>query len=113
MPLWNRTDDTNGPPLFVGTLANQPPTVAARNSMYGNTTSGAFVPDKTVGVFGVSDAEKNSANVSSEASKVVHTGWVLRTVGSGGRAGRVMMETLVAGSNVDGANTTIDDAIFP
>ena len=32
-----------------------------------------------------------------------HTGWNKRTVGTGGRAGRVFWETLVAGSMADGA----------
>lgn len=41
-----------------------------------------------------------------------HTGWVLRTVGSGGRAGRVQYETLVAfGGNF--SNDATDDAILP
>lgn len=38
------------------------------------------------------DADETSAN-----SHVVHSGWVRRTVGTGGRAGRVQFETLVAG----------------
>ena len=41
-----------------------------------------------------------------------HTGWVLRTVGSGGRAGRVQYETLVAmGGNF--STDASDDAILP
>jgi hypothetical protein len=41
-----------------------------------------------------------------------HTGWVLRTVGSGGRAGRVQYETLVAfGGNF--SNDASDDATLP
>ncbi len=41
-----------------------------------------------------------------------HTGWVMRTVGTGGRAGRVQYETLVAfGGNV--SNDASDDAILP
>jgi len=41
-----------------------------------------------------------------------HTGWVLRTVGSGGRAGRVQYETLVAmGGNL--STDASDDAILP
>ena len=37
-----------------------------------------------------------------------HTGWVLRTVGTGGRAGRVQVETLVAMGSMtgDGADDT-------
>lgn len=41
-----------------------------------------------------------------------HTGWVLRTVGTGGRAGRVQYETLVAmGGNF--ASDASDDTILP
>ena len=41
---------------------------------------------------------------------VAHTGWVLRTVGSGGRAGRVHNEVLVAGGIGTDAS---DDTILP
>lgn len=44
-------------------------------------------------------------------SKIAHCGWVKREVGSGGRAGRVQYETLVASSSVT-TNTT-DNAPFP
>ena len=41
-----------------------------------------------------------------------HTGWVMRTVGTGGRAGRVQYETLVAfGGNF--SNDASDDTILP
>jgi hypothetical protein len=41
-----------------------------------------------------------------------HTGWVMRTVGTGGRAGRVQYETLVAfGGNF--SDDASDDAILP
>jgi hypothetical protein len=42
---------------------------------------------------------------------VTHTGWVKRTVGSGGRAGRVTYETLVAGTPI--TDGTADDTILP
>lgn len=35
-------------------------------------------------------------------SNITHTGWVRRTVGTGGRAGRVFYETLVAGGSITG-----------
>lgn len=42
-----------------------------------------------------------------------HAGWVLRTVGTGGRAGRVQYETLVAfGANFSGSDAS-DDATLP
>jgi len=52
-----------------------------------------------------------TAVVGGAANKgVPHTGWVLRTVGSGGRAGRVQYEVLAAiGIKTDGS----DDEILP
>jgi hypothetical protein len=41
-----------------------------------------------------------------------HTGWVMRTVGTGGRAGRVQYETLVAFGG-DFSTDASDDAILP
>ena len=36
------------------------------------------------------------------ASEVAHIGWVKKTIGTGGRAGRVHYETLVAASSITG-----------
>jgi hypothetical protein len=44
-------------------------------------------------------------------SNITHTGWVRRTVGTGGRAGRVFYETLVAGGSITGDQA--DDMRFP
>lgn len=41
---------------------------------------------------------------------IAHTGWVVRTVGSGGRAGRIQTEVLVAGGIITDAS---DDDVFP
>lgn len=38
----------------------------------------------------------------SGGTQVTHSGWVRRTVGTGGRAGRVFYETLVAGGSITG-----------
>lgn len=43
-------------------------------------------------------------------SKVVHAGWLKRTAGTGGRAGRVQFETLVAGSSISG--DAADDSVL-
>ena len=72
-------------------------------------------------VFGVSANE-----VTAIGGKGSHAGWVRRTVGTGGRAGRVFYETLVAGSilldaTAGAGNTTAtanstgtsDDVLFP
>ena len=44
-------------------------------------------------------------------STIPHTGWNKRTVGTGGRAGRVFWECLVAGSMADGAGD--EDIVTP
>jgi hypothetical protein len=44
-------------------------------------------------------------------SNITHTGWVRRTTGTGGRAGRVFYETLVAGGSITGDQS--DDIQFP
>lgn len=87
-------------------------------AMFGNTTVGAFIDNIAVGVFGVDAAE-----AANTAKGISHAGWVLRTVGTGGRAGRVQYETLVAMGSL-GAQTAAygtpatvadasDDAILP
>lgn len=49
--------------------------------------------------------------LGTEADAVPHAGWVRRTEGSGGRAGRVSYEVLVAGSSISG--DAADDAKLP
>ena len=54
-----------------------------------------------------------AATISGVSHGAAHTGWVLRTVGTGGRAGRVQYETLVAmGGNLstDAEDTILKDA---
>ncbi len=50
------------------------------------------------------------AVISSSRSHATHAGWVVRTVGTGGRAGRVTYETLVAMGMTSG--TDAEDTIF-
>ena len=90
--------------------------------MFGNTTQNAFRQGQAVGVFGIDAVEMGVTKTGA-----AHAGWVLRTVGSGGRAGRVQTEVLVAmgslgvntstSTGVTGATTTVkdasDDAILP
>ena len=63
-------------------------------------------------VYGVSTAEMDYANnATTESDGITHAGWVLRTAGTGGRAGRVFYETLVAGSSIQG--DAADDTKLP
>lgn len=72
---------------------NSAPTAANVALLYGNTTADVYTTGQTIGLFGV-DAQE------SLATHAQHTGWTLRTVGSGGRAGRITHEVLVALSNM-------------
>lgn len=108
MPQWGNRDQYSDAPKFVV----DDNTAETGQDQYGNT------------VFGVDAAEVEASN-----SRLTHCGWVKRTVGTGGRAGRVQEEVLVAlssrafatGDATDFANTaaeaapggTADDAIYP
>jgi hypothetical protein len=101
MSSWGNNDNSANAPYWavqtVSTGVNKAaaaPTAANVALLYGNTTSGVYVTNETVGLFGV-DAQEAGAN-----HKGAHTGWVLKTTGSGGRAGRVTQEVLVALSSM-------------
>lgn len=97
MSLWGNVDAANSAPVFgptggLGLTANT-------QLLYGNTTFATT--DSTVGriglavgVFGVDATEQ--AVVSANANVGSHAGWIVRTAGTGGRAGRVTTETIVA-----------------
>jgi hypothetical protein len=104
MPLWGKSDAASNSTIFAPTSVKLAPNSANRDNLFGNTTANAFIDGVTVGQFGV-DGNEVAANPG-----ISHTGWVLRTVGSGGRAGRVMTEVLVAGGIGTDAS---DDTVMP
>ena len=112
---WNAIDNANGAPKWSAKLFNKGKGKAqqAANtiSLYGNTTPNVVVNKQTVGIFGVSVAEKRNLAANSEGRKVSGPGWHVRRVGSGGRAGRVTYECLVSVTNM--SNGATDDAQFP
>lgn len=98
-------------------------------SMFGNTTIGAFIPGKAVGVFGL-DVNEMNASGGSITEKFVTTGGsgyasaptvtmkfsngttntagVTSSLGSGATTGRVASLTIAdAGSNIQGANPVV------
>lgn len=110
MALWSNTDANTSVPKFAPSLVNLTNTQNNSNLMYANTTANAFVTGATIGVFGVDTTEQNvSAN-----PKGGHAGWVLLKTGSGGRAGRKHVETLVAMGSMtgDGSASANDDVTF-
>lgn len=83
MALWNNTDEAQSAPKHTVNIVNGETGVEA----YGKTP---------VGTFGIDTAE------ADRNADVTHAGWTLRTVGSGGRAGRIISETLVAMGSITG-----------
>ena len=65
-------------------------------------------PVVTIGGAGGVGATASPVLTGQEGTGVTHTGWNLRTEGSGGRTGRVFYETIVAGGITDdGADDTL------
>lgn len=119
MPLWGRNDQSvtansttttetsTGAPIGTYALVkaggganahfgNTSGTRAATDvAMFGNTTANAFITGAAIGVFGY-DAAETQAERDDGGERPAHAGWVLRTEGTGGRAGRVTHEVLVA-----------------
>lgn len=98
MALWGKRDQSSDTPKIVAKAE----TGESCADVYGNTDP--------VGVFGVDAAE------ATAYGKGVTPGWVKRTVGSGGRAGRVTNETLVAmssqGAMTDASGNVVDATDF-
>jgi hypothetical protein len=110
MAQWTMTDEAAGSPLWANTSLN---VTKNQTEMFGNVTEDDVITDLKVGVFAVDATEMAYANTdTSEAHAVTHAGWVLRKEGTGGRAGRVQYETLVAGGSISG-DTDADDTIVP
>ena len=105
MALWGKSDAASNTSIFTANQLKKAANTANRDALYGNTTANAFIDGVTTGVFAV-----DSNEIAAGGGAVSHTGWILRTVGSGGRANRVQTEVLVAGGIVtDGS----DDAVYP
>lgn len=100
MSQWGNNDNAANSPLWVATQVKMANGVTTNNQtiLYNNVRTSAITTGANVGVFGVSATE--TANALSES--VAHAGWTLRTEGTGGRAGRVHHEVLVAISSITG-----------
>lgn len=110
MSSWGNNDNAANAPYWAVNSAVAPdnPDAAAPDAanvalLFGNTTPDAYTTNETIGLFAVDNKE-----VAVER-RGTHTGWVLRTEGSGGRAGRVQEEVLVALTTVTGDN---EDGVY-
>lgn len=108
MTLWANTDDAANSTIFAAAQVNKAPDTTEQSALFGNTTADAYFTGATVGQFGVTPDEMAAGRAAGE--RPAAAGWVLRTEGSGGRAGRVFSETLVAMKTISG---DAEDAGFP
>lgn len=108
MTLWANTDDAANSTIFAAAQVNKAPDTTEQSALFGNTTADAYFTGATIGQFGVTPNEMEAGRAAGE--RPAAAGWVLRTEGSGGRAGRVFSETLVAMKTISG---DAEDAGFP
>lgn len=106
MAQWGNTDDAANSVLWATAQVNLPANTTNQTALFGNTTANAFITNATVGQFGagVQEAQANG--------DLTHSGWILRTTGAGGRAGRTTHEVLVAGGYTFTVDAS-DDAVLP
>lgn len=116
MSSWGNYDNAANAPYWAvnSTIVHTPtaanvarPTAANVAVLFGNTTPNVYIQNTTIGLFGV-DAQEVGATMSTDHP--CHQGWVLKTTGQGGRAGRVTHEVLVALSNMYGDS---DAQVYP
>jgi hypothetical protein len=112
MSSWGNNDNAANAPYWAVNSAIAPanpnraaPTAANVALLYANTTANVYTSRETIGLFGLDSQE---INVLGDTG--AHTGWVLKTEGQGGRAGRVQYETLVVLSTL---NEDGDGQVFP
>jgi hypothetical protein len=110
MPLWGNVDNAANSDIAVLAQVNRNISSAERSQLYGNVAADGYFTGATVGQFGISVDEQEAT--APGTAKAPHAGWNLRTVGSGGRAGRVHYETLVAMGSMIGDGTD-DDTVLP
>lgn len=109
MGSWGNTDDAANSVYYAPAQFNNTANTTTQAALFGNTTTSAFVTNAKVGQFGVDTAETQALR-DGAGTKVAHAGWNLRVEGTGGRAGRVQMETLVAMGSLTG---DAEDVIAP
>lgn len=92
MAQWGVNDAASNSVLWGVSQLKKTANTTTRDALFGNTTADAYISGTTIGQYAVDTNE-----IAAQQGGVAHTGWVLRTTGTGGRAGRVMTEVLVAG----------------
>lgn len=92
---WGNKDAADGVPVFAPSYVNQAPTKDNAKALYEASVKVGSGTGATVGVYATTPTEMK------DATGVAHSGWVLTKTGTGGRAGRIQTEVLVAMSNME------------
>ena len=95
MSGWVNTDAHGSAPLFALAQVQKAPVAsnmgaAGSGKLFNNATEDNLINGVTIGLFNLKD---------SEVEKGAHAGWSLKTTGTGGRASRVIYETVVCLTN--------------
>ena len=91
MSSHSSADSAAGAPLWACAAASLAFTSSNRTNLFEDATADNFITGITLGLFNYADGEVPAG--------AAHAGWNLKTTGSGGRAGRVQYETIVALTN--------------
>ena len=105
MSSWSNTDTGGSAPLWAIARVNKAPTAAnmhdsgsgASGKLFQNATEDNLITNVTIGLFNFKDGE-------TQSGKIAHTGWNLKTTGTGGRASRIQFECLVSLANSQDAS---------
>ena len=95
MSGWTNQDAHGNAPLFALAQVQKAPTAAnmgaaGSGKLFNNATEDTLINGVTIGLFNLKDGE---------IEKGAHAGWNLKTTGTGGRASRVIYETVVCLTN--------------
>jgi hypothetical protein len=101
MAQWNNNDNASNSVLWAVAQYNTRANTTTQTAFFGNTTVNAFVTGLTLGQYGVDTGEMRAVRTEGLA-RPAHAGWVVKKTGSGGRAGRVQYETIVAMGTITG-----------
>lgn len=98
MPLWRMNDTASNSAIFgVGWFKKKISRTNA-NVFYSNTTASAYKGGKNMTVSEIAvTANTARALRAAHVARAPATGWVIKKVGTGGRANRTQYETIVAG----------------
>jgi hypothetical protein len=109
MAQWGNVDNAANSVNWAVSQLNKTITTANTEELFGNTTANVYFTNTTIGQYGESADEAQAKRQSGDA-RAAHAGWVLKTTGAGGRAGRVSYEVLVASGSITG---DAEDVTFP